>query len=442
MNLSSTCKGDFSERVFDVSPCLKRIHANLPVSAYRLGIDAIVTNTLQYSTQENNITLRVDPLSPESIYKLKFDSEGANKLWIWEAGDVKSMVVPTLTRRCRRGRQRGDRSPAERRFDARSTLAAHLATAPPEENNSTAPRRCHGDRLPRRGPPTQNTCARQKRSAAELSLELRSTQSNCPSLELFYKQDYALVKQGTDRRVKLRKLNTIPAYARQKAKPKCRNCIRLERASQKQSSDTHKTPYDRVKRCRERKINIKASERVNIDCESGTECSSPCPPAGNMWYSLQEVAGWQAGTESSGNFATSSGYTFPIVAARVVTTLTDCVLPCLYLRPLADLPHCFSLPAQFFFILAEKPGSYKGHTRSRYKRAITSTTLHRSSSCSSQAGGTLNYLCWLHTGGCRLLVDFAAIQLVGAMVAGMATPYSKLVSNKCLEVCVYEGTDK
>ncbi|KAJ8866290.1 hypothetical protein PR048_032133 [Dryococelus australis] len=41
--------------------------------------------------------------------------------------------------------------------------------------------------------------------------------------------------------------------------------IRLGRASQKQSSDSHKTPYDRVKRCRERKINIKASERVNVD---------------------------------------------------------------------------------------------------------------------------------------------------------------------------------
>ncbi|KAJ8876703.1 hypothetical protein PR048_021150 [Dryococelus australis] len=37
------------------------------------------------------------------------------------------------------------------------------------------------------------------------------------------------------------------------------NRIRLERASQKQSSDTHKNPFDRVKRCRERKINIKAS---------------------------------------------------------------------------------------------------------------------------------------------------------------------------------------
>ncbi|KAJ8868481.1 hypothetical protein PR048_030009 [Dryococelus australis] len=54
-----------------------------------------------------------------------------------------------------------------------------------------------------------------------------------------------------------------------------RNRIRLERASQKQSSDTHKTPYDRVKRCRERKINIKASEHVNVD--SSIQLSSPAP---------------------------------------------------------------------------------------------------------------------------------------------------------------------
>ncbi|KAJ8872694.1 hypothetical protein PR048_026307 [Dryococelus australis] len=32
-----------------------------------------------------------------------------------------------------------------------------------------------------------------------------------------------------------------------------------------QSSDTHETPYDRVKRCRERKINIEASERFSVD---------------------------------------------------------------------------------------------------------------------------------------------------------------------------------
>ncbi|KAJ8872109.1 hypothetical protein PR048_025711 [Dryococelus australis] len=35
--------------------------------------------------------------------------------------------------------------------------------------------------------------------------------------------------------------------------------------SKKQSSDTNQNPYDGVKRCRERKINIKASERVNVD---------------------------------------------------------------------------------------------------------------------------------------------------------------------------------
>ncbi|KAJ8872361.1 hypothetical protein PR048_025965 [Dryococelus australis] len=51
--------------------------------------------------------------------------------------------------------------------------------------------------------------------------------------------------------------------------------MRLERASQKQSSDTHNTPYDRVKRCREREINIKVSERVNVDVF--TQSKRPCP---------------------------------------------------------------------------------------------------------------------------------------------------------------------
>ncbi|KAJ8880545.1 hypothetical protein PR048_017015 [Dryococelus australis] len=45
----------------------------------------------------------------------------------------------------------------------------------------------------------------------------------------------------------------MSACTRQKAKTKYRNRIRLERASQKQSCDTNKTPYDRVKRCREQK---------------------------------------------------------------------------------------------------------------------------------------------------------------------------------------------
>ncbi|KAJ8896098.1 hypothetical protein PR048_001440 [Dryococelus australis] len=51
--------------------------------------------------------------------------------------------------------------------------------------------------------------------------------------------------------LQLRKLNTMSAYTRQKVESKYRNRIRLERAPQKKSSDTHKTPYDRVKRCRE-----------------------------------------------------------------------------------------------------------------------------------------------------------------------------------------------
>ncbi|KAJ8895399.1 hypothetical protein PR048_000731 [Dryococelus australis] len=71
-------------------------------------------------------------------------------------------------------------------------------------------------------------------------------------------------RPGHFQNVTVRKLNTISAYIRQNAKSKYRNCIRLERASQNQSSSTHKTPYDRVKRCRKRKINFKASELVNV----------------------------------------------------------------------------------------------------------------------------------------------------------------------------------
>ncbi|KAJ8888419.1 hypothetical protein PR048_007909 [Dryococelus australis] len=64
-------------------------------------------------------------------------------------------------------------------------------------------------------------------------------------------------------------------YTRQKAKPKYRNRIRLQRAPQKKSSNTHKTLCDRVKRCREREINTKASERVNVDVY--TQNKLPCP---------------------------------------------------------------------------------------------------------------------------------------------------------------------
>ncbi|KAJ8892308.1 hypothetical protein PR048_004888 [Dryococelus australis] len=54
-----------------------------------------------------------------------------------------------------------------------------------------------------------------------------------------------------------------------------RSRILLERASQNQFSDTHKTPYDRVKRCRESKINIQPPKRVNVDVFTQNKRSCP-----------------------------------------------------------------------------------------------------------------------------------------------------------------------
>ncbi|KAJ8883406.1 hypothetical protein PR048_015249 [Dryococelus australis] len=68
-----------------------------------------------------------------------------------------------------------------------------------------------------------------------------------------------------------------------------RNRIRLERASQKQSSDTHKTPYDRVKHCRERNINIKASERVNVAVF--TQNKQQCPQQSHTPFFLDTRSG-------------------------------------------------------------------------------------------------------------------------------------------------------
>ncbi|KAJ8866529.1 hypothetical protein PR048_032372 [Dryococelus australis] len=65
---------------------------------------------------------------------------------------------------------------------------------------------------------------------------------------------------------------------------KYRNRMRLERASQKQSSDTHKTPYDRVKRCRERKINIKTSGPVNVD--------NYLEMSGTMYFKWDKSGSW------------------------------------------------------------------------------------------------------------------------------------------------------
>ncbi|KAJ8896112.1 hypothetical protein PR048_001454 [Dryococelus australis] len=56
----------------------------------------------------------------------------------------------------------------------------------------------------------------------------------------------------------------MSAYTRQNARSKYRNRIRLGRASQNQSSDAHRSPHERVKRCRERKQNVKASQSVKV----------------------------------------------------------------------------------------------------------------------------------------------------------------------------------
>ncbi|KAJ8883987.1 hypothetical protein PR048_015843 [Dryococelus australis] len=84
-------------------------------------------------------------------------------------------------------------------------------------------------------------------------------------------------------------------YNRLEANSKHRNRIQLEISSQKQSSDTHKTRYDRVKRCRERKINIKASERVNStsslpDKPSGLKAGEIISPIDD----INKLVGWVA----------------------------------------------------------------------------------------------------------------------------------------------------
>lgn len=70
-------------------------------------------------------------------------------------------------------------------------------------------------------------------------------------------------------------MNTMSAYTRQKANSKYINRIRLEKASQQLSSDTHKTPYHTVRRCRERKT-MRASERIN-DCAGTSDAGAAGP---------------------------------------------------------------------------------------------------------------------------------------------------------------------
>uniref|UniRef100_T1HYS6 Uncharacterized protein n=1 Tax=Rhodnius prolixus TaxID=13249 RepID=T1HYS6_RHOPR len=76
----------------------------------------------------------------------------------------------------------------------------------------------------------------------------------------------------------------MSAYKRRKAKTKYRNRLRLERASQEQSNGNNKTPYDRVKLCRERKrMNAAVStsaagavEIMQVDDEIASTSATDC----------------------------------------------------------------------------------------------------------------------------------------------------------------------
>ncbi|KAJ8892043.1 hypothetical protein PR048_004610 [Dryococelus australis] len=72
------------------------------------------------------------------------------------------------------------------------------------------------------------------------------------------------------------------------AMSKYRNRILSERASQRQSSDTHKTQNDRVKRCRKRKKIIKASERVNVDVFTQNKRPFARPSVGHVIFNQSE----------------------------------------------------------------------------------------------------------------------------------------------------------
>ncbi|KAJ8888190.1 hypothetical protein PR048_007677 [Dryococelus australis] len=123
------------------------------------------------------------------------------------------------------------------------------------------------------------------------------------------------------------------AFTRQKAKSKYINRIRLERVSQKQSSDTHETPYDRVKRCRERKINIKASECVNLASHQGDPDSIPgcVTPDFRMWESCRTMpltGGFSRGSpvSSSLSFRSCSILTSITLIGSQALTLTEEVI--------------------------------------------------------------------------------------------------------------------
>ncbi|KAJ8876056.1 hypothetical protein PR048_023964 [Dryococelus australis] len=72
--------------------------------------------------------------------------------------------------------------------------------------------------------------------------------------------------------------STTTTYTRQKVKSKYRNRIRLQRASQKQSSDIHKTPYDRLKPFREQNKHQGVRAR-QLYCSYGIEQAEARQPS-------------------------------------------------------------------------------------------------------------------------------------------------------------------
>ncbi|KAJ8874013.1 hypothetical protein PR048_024853 [Dryococelus australis] len=113
----------------------------------------------------------------------------------------------------------------------------------------------------------------------------------------------------------------------------------LESASQNQSSDTHKTPYDQVKRCRERK-NIKAFVHLienvglavgNMSSSSSSSSSGTSSPL-ELWHSIEV---WRVGDGNHGYHSPkpadqhrkSENLVHPLVALRSPTCpVNTCIL--------------------------------------------------------------------------------------------------------------------
>ncbi|KAJ8873842.1 hypothetical protein PR048_024678 [Dryococelus australis] len=149
--------------------------------------------------------------------------------------------------------------------------AASFGTIPPYENTGAAPPGIeHGS--PRVGPGLHGG----SQMGLQVTLFLFSSFLFVPNQ---FHCSLQPLCSGPHFRLQLPNFNSY-TQARLKLYSTCsslgRTHIRLERASQNHSIDTHKTPYDRVKRFRERKKkSTKASERVNVDVFTQNKRPSP-----------------------------------------------------------------------------------------------------------------------------------------------------------------------